>query len=143
MEPVPRHKTPRPIRKSEFPSVEPEDDDMKLNGNVKVFQSGVIGTLFGALVGMIVAWITAMETRGVTYAQMKEYVIESQNKQEQLLISRDEMHAYVRDDSPWSREREYVMGRLAQHDQQLGKMQEKIDLASNYIEQQKIHGTKP
>lgn len=106
-----------------------------INGNGGIWRAIATG-LGGLLVGMTIAWFTALQSRGVSEREMKEYVRENQADQEKHILTRVEMQDYVRDASPWAFDKQAVINRLAGHDQQLGELRTKIDLAADVIKSQ-------
>lgn len=90
--------------------------------------------LGGLLVGMTAAWFTAMQYRGVSQRDIEQIIRDSQTEQEKHLLTRTEMHEYVKEYSPWSFDKQAVISRMAAQDQQLGALQQKIDLATRVIE---------
>lgn len=134
-------KTPRPTSLSQFQYEYPPTGEtpILLNGN-GIWKAIATG-LGGLLVGMTVAWFTALQYRGVSQRDIEEIIRDSQIEQEKHLLSRTEMHEYVKEYSPWSFDKQAVISRLATQDQNIGELRTKIDLAADVIKKQAT--TKP
>lgn len=104
------------------------------------YSNPLVGALGGALIGMVVAWFTAMQSHGVSQKEMEDFIRQSQldqeKNQEKTLLSRLEMQDYVKNYSPWVFDKQTIVTRLATQDQQIGELRSKIDLVSKYLEQQ-------
>lgn len=120
-----------------------EPTDYIVTTNTNGIWRAIATGLGGLLLGMTVAWFTAFQSRGVSQKEMEEYVRQNQVDQERHILTRSEMQEFVRDASPWAFDKQAIVNRLAGHDQQIGELRTKIDLAAGVIENQNRQQPKP
>ena len=132
---------PRGIPVREYQTEREPPAIVHVNGAANTWRT-IAGTLLGLLLGVGMAYVTAFRERGVTRIEMEQYMAERHTEVEKHVmdaipkyIARQEMEEYVKAYSPWVFDKQFVIGRLSNQDQQLGAMQQKMDVVAKLLEE--------
>lgn len=124
--------------KTPFPPITQPEQGFWIQPNGGTIWRAIATGLGGLLVGMTIAWFTALWSHGLSQKEVEDLIRESQIEQEKHLLSRIEMQEYVTKFSPWSFDKQAITNRLSNQDQAIGELRTKIDLAADLIKKQTV-----